>query len=299
MKVRGHYRRKRLPSLFIFLFVFFLPFTVISANDETDSFRGELEDRFPELHFEGRSPAVLLIHGFGGSPIDMKPLADELRKNGTAFNAIVLPGHGTTHKDLENIVMKEWLYASFSAYDEMKKQYDEVYIVGFSMGGALALCIAGERDVNRIVLLSPYFRVKEKWYYFGSPEEWALRFNDIMHFIQKPKTGQINDPAGLQRYAAYEYLPLKTISELSKLGEFAKKKAKNVRSETLWIHSTGDIVADFDMSKRVFDSIPSKKKHFQKYEKSNHIILYDYDSEDAIRRIVSFLGGDLLNRDTN
>ncbi len=273
----------------ITMLVLLLPLFAFAGQEETVRFSERLKERFPKLHFEGKSPAILLLHGFGGSPIDMKPLADELIKRGIAFNAIILPGHGTKYEDLEHATMKEWLNASFSAYDEMKEQYGEVNVVGFSLGGALALCLAEQKEVPKTVLLSPYFEVKEEWYYFGEPEEWAMRLSEIKPFIKKLKIGQINDPEGLKRYDAYEYLPMRTIGELPIMGDFAKKKAKKVTSEILWIHSTSDIVADYEESKIVFDSVPSKKKRFVSYERSNHIILYDYDSDDAIQKIMNFL----------
>jgi carboxylesterase len=270
--------------------VLLLPSPAFTSNN-TVSFAERLDKVFPDRQFEGRSPAILLLHGFGGSPIDMQPLARELKRLGIAYNAITLPGHGTSYAELEHVTMKEWLYASFSAYNEMKKKYGQVNVVGFSLGGALALCLAEQRDVPKTVLISPYFEVKEEWYYFGKPEEWATRMSGIKRFIKKRKIGQINDPARLKRYDAYEYLPLKAIGELPKLGNFTKEKAKRVTSKLLWIHSSGDIVADYEESKKVFESVPSKNKRFIRYEKSNHIILYDYDSEDAIQKILEFLVG--------
>ena len=64
-----------------------------------------------------------------------------------------------------------------------------------------------------------------------------------------------------------------------------------VTCETLWIHSKKDIVADFQLSRKLFDAIPAGNKHFIEYQKSNHIILYDYEGMDAISRITSFLNG--------
>ncbi|MFC1692155.1 alpha/beta hydrolase, partial [Candidatus Latescibacterota bacterium] len=218
---------------------------------------------------------------FGGSPVDLKPLTDALEKGDHAFRSIILPGHGTTPKDLKDVTVDEWLKESFSAYKELKKEYNEVSVVGFSMGGAIALFIAAEKDVNKLVLISPYFKVKEKWFYFGKPEKWANRLTKIIPFVKKPKIGQINDPDGLKRYVAYKSLPTKSIGELSKIGSIATDKGKSVTCETLWIHSKGDIVADFQLSKEVYKSIPSKKKYFIEYNKSNHIILYDYDYKDA------------------
>lgn len=255
-----------------------------------------IHQKFSEIHKQGMAPAILLIHGFGGSPFDLKPLTDALEKHGYAFNAIVLPGHGTTPKDLENITKSEWLKKAFTAYEKLKKEYGEVSIVGFSMGGAIGLSIAAEKKVSKLVLISPYFKVKEQWFYFGKPEVWAKRLNKIIPFVKKPKIGQINDPEGLKRYIAYRNLPTKSVSELSILGKFAAAKSKNVTCETLWIHSKKDIVADFEFSKKMFSTIASKKKYFLEYNKSNHVILYDYDHVDAINQIMSFLKGNFDER---
>lgn len=252
----------------------------------------DIQQKFSEIRNDGTSPAVLLIHGFCGSPIDLKPLTDALKKEGYAFHSIVLPGHGTTPKDLKDIKTNDWLEKTSFAYENLKKRYETVSVVGFSMGGAIGLFIAAEKDVSKLVLISPYFKVKEQWFYLGKPEIWAQRLTKIVPFVKKPKIGQINDPNGLKRYIAYRSLPTKSVSELSKIGRLAIEKSKKVTCETLWIHSKTDVVADFQLSEEVFETIPAKKKYFIEYDKSNHVILYDYDRMDAIDKITSFLKGD-------
>ncbi len=217
-----------------------------------------------------------------------------MKKEGIPHESIVLPGHCTTPEDLQHVTMQDWLAASFSAYDRFEAHYGRISVVGFSMGGAIALFLASERNVRRLVLISPYFKAKEAWYYFGAPETWARRLSEVIPFIRKFKSGQINDPDGLRRYSAYSRLPTKPIIELSKLGRIAAAKARDVKCETLWIHSRSDIVADFDVSQKTFDSVPIREKQIVEYEKSNHVILYDYDSNDAILRIVRFLGRDII-----
>lgn len=251
-----------------------------------------IQQKFSEIRNDGDSPAVLLIHGYGGSPFDLKPLSDALKKEGYAFHAILLPGHGSTPKDLKDIQKSDWLDKASSAYESLKQQYEDVSVVGFSMGGAIALLTAAEKDVNKLVLISPYFKVKEQWFYFGKPEIWAQRLTKIVPFVKKPKIGQINDPNGLKRYVAYRILPTKSVGELSKIGLLAIEKGQNVKCETLWMHSKRDIVADFQLSKTVFKTISSEKKYFIEYIKSNHVILYDYDQIDAVDKIMSFIKGD-------
>jgi len=273
-------------------FVYIFSNKILAYKTHNQQMLKETQNVFNEIHKKGKSPAILLIHGFGGSPVDVKPLADILEKSGYTFKAILLPGHGTSPKDLKNIKMNEWLNKSLLEFDKLRQNYEEVYVVGFSMGGAISLILATERHVSKLVLICPYFKVKERWYYFGKPETWAKRVSFILPYVKKPKIGQINNPEGLQKYTAYESLPTKTISELAKLGHIAAEKAKQVKSDILWIHSRGDNVADFKLSMDVFQLTQSKNKYFIEYNQSNHIILYDYDSEDTIKKIMAFIEGD-------
>ena len=193
--------------------------------------------------------------------------------------------------------MQDLLSASFSAYDNLARRYGKVSVVGFSMGGAIALFLASGRDVHKLALISPYFKVRGAWYYFGSPEAWARRLNRLIPFVKIFKAGQINDPAGLSRYSApYSRLPTRPVANLSELGKMAAMKAQESVA-TIWIHSRGDFVADFDLSKKTFDSVPVREKCMVEYERSNHVILYDYDSDDAIRRTVFFLRSGIRTRE--
>lgn len=253
---------------------------------------------FYQYHHHGHSPAILLLHGYGGSPVDIKPLADSLRNKGYAFYIITLPGHGTSPRDLHKTKAREWLTKAFAAYEELKQKYPRVSVVGFSMGGAIAAIIAAEKEVDKLVLISPYFKSRKRWFYILNPTTWAGLLHKIVPFVKKLKIGQINSPEGIKKYNGYRHLPLTTVEELQKIGNLAREKSKAIHCDTLWLHSTGDVVADFRMSLEVFRGIPAKRKYFKEYARSNHIILYDYDGPDAVKKIISFLVGD-KHGDTN
>ena len=245
-----------------------------------------------EIRAEGSragAPAVLLLHGYGGSPHDMRPPADALKQAGIAHHAPALPGHDRTPREMISVTHAQWLRATRAAYDALKKKHDRVSVVGFSMGGSLALCLAAEVEVEKLVVVSPYFRVQPRWYYFGSAEAWAGRMHGWKPYVKKWRIGQINDPAGLARYRAFEVLPVRTTLELAALGALAREKAKAVTADTLWLHSIGDSVAAFDTSRAAFLTLPAARKEFVPYARSNHILLYDYDAPDALRRITHFL----------
>lgn len=245
--------------------------------------------KFAEVKQDGKTPAVLLLHGFCGSPYDYAPLIAELEKNGIAFEAVLMHGHGTSPLNMEDVKYTQWLEKAYSSFDNMKQKYGKVTIVGFSMGGAMATCLAADKDVEKILLIAPYYRVTSKWYYFGPVEEWNSRLSGIIPWVKKPLIGQINDPEGLKRYFAYRRFPTSSVLELDKLGKLAMEKAKDVRCEVLVLHSAGDIAADLGTCEKVVATMPSEKKQIIEYTKSNHVIFYDYDSKDAVRKSMEYL----------
>ena len=235
---------------------------------------------------------IMLFHGFGGSPHDLKPLTDVLDSLQKDYYAVTLEGHGTHPRDLKDVKHTTWINDCFNIYDSLSTEYKSIVLIGFSMGGAISQIISAERDVSKLVLLSPYYRIRQKWYYLGKPEKWAKRLNLLLPYVKKMKIGQINDPKGLNSYNAYEKLPLKAVGELVKVGNMALASGYNVKCPILWMHSNRDIVSDFRFSRDTFNKYESNNKKFIEYTNSNHILLYDYDSIDVIEQIMRFLAGD-------
>ena len=278
-----------LPGIILLLYNAYVRHTIRKEENLYNIKGNEAYFKFAERKGDGRSPAVLLIHGFGGSPYDFKPLTDELEKQGIAFHAILLPGHGTSPRNLTNVTEEEFLKYSLNALDKLKEKYGEISVVGFSMGGTLAINLAEEREVNKLILFGPYLDITRKWYYLGKPEKWAKRLYPILPYVGKIKIANINDPAGLKRYDSYKHLPVKTVLEMEKLSHKAGENIDKIHCSILWFHSRHDIASDYNSAKSFFEKIPSRRKNFIEYTRSNHMILYDYDAQDAIRRTLAFL----------
>jgi carboxylesterase len=66
-----------------------------------------------------------------------------------------LPGHGTDGGDFLRTGWRDWLRACTDAMMELRAEHAPVSIVGFSMGGLLALVLASRFPVERLALLAP------------------------------------------------------------------------------------------------------------------------------------------------
>jgi carboxylesterase len=95
--------------------------------------------------FEGSEVGCLLIHGFTGTPQNIRPLGDFLARRGLTVLAPRLAGHGTTLDEFEQSRPEQWIETINTGLDQLKRSCSSVFAIGISMGGTLALHLGATR----------------------------------------------------------------------------------------------------------------------------------------------------------
>lgn len=146
---------------------------------------------------DGERSGFLLIHGLTDSPYLLRSVAESLHERYPCalLRGLLLPGHGTVPGDTLKVGRDEWRAAVSYGVESVGAEVDAVYLVGFSLGTALALDYAdGHRDDPRLrglillspalvagnpyAWLSPYVRWVRAW--TGSSEEMdAARYRTL------------------------------------------------------------------------------------------------------------------------
>lgn len=107
----------------------------------------------------GEGPAeVLLLHGFSGGPSDLRYLGDRLHAAGLSCLAPALPGHGPDAARLGEVRARDWQEAAGERLRALAAaRGGPLFVVGYSLGGALASYLAATRPeaVRGLVLLAP------------------------------------------------------------------------------------------------------------------------------------------------
>lgn len=135
-----------------------------------DAFGG-LEHRSFDL--QGGQPAALLLHGFLGSPAEMRGLGEALHEQGWTVAAPLLPGFGAEVATLPSRRWQEWAFAAEQAADRLQAEgHAPLLLAGYSMGAALALTLANRPGVAGLALLAP-FVFREPWWL--GPAEFIVR----------------------------------------------------------------------------------------------------------------------------
>lgn len=93
-------------------------------------------------HGKNAELGVLVLHGFTGSPVSVKPLAELLSQRGFAVEVPLLPGHGTQPRDLVPKRYADWRAEAAAALQRLRARTKQVFAVGLSMGGTLVLDLA-------------------------------------------------------------------------------------------------------------------------------------------------------------
>jgi carboxylesterase len=261
----------------------------ISAPRTYETYRAEWLTRSQVLVPDsaiGRT--AVLLHGFGGSPFDLEPLAR--RMVGSGFRVVVplIPGQ----IDAESVQQRNQITADSLltwlrdvVAGESPDSSAKPVIIGFSMGGTLASIAAGEDRAEELVLLAPYFGLP----HFDDATENLTEFvSGFIESVPKLDKGRIADTSGYNRYIpGAREVPLGMFQVLQQLVDIASDAAADIDVPTLVIHSSNDPVASHSSMADVF--LDNRNAEILTLHESQHILLYDADSTAVISTVLDFL----------
>jgi len=106
--------------------------------------------------FEGGKPAAVLVHGFPGTALEMRHLGQSLNQAGWTARGLRLPGFGTELANVIDYNNQAWVDAVWQECQALStKGHTPILLVGFSFGGALAMQVAAQNELDGLVLIAP------------------------------------------------------------------------------------------------------------------------------------------------
>jgi len=246
-----------------------------------------------ELGDPAASTHCLLVHGFAGSRKDFADLGQLLADAGLHVRLVRLPGHGTTPQDMGEHSAEELIEAVRQELRASKARFQTVYLVGFSMGGALSTIVAAEEGVDRLLLLAPCYAVTPHWYYMLRPETWNRLLSPMVRYVPKAeRTVQVNRREAVPHLFSYRKIPTSAVTVLGELGRRASQAEVlgAIQAPVLVLHSPGDNAASPRASMLAFQLLGSDDKRYVAIPKrNNHHLLWDWDREQVKQQALEFL----------
>ncbi len=220
----------------------------------------------------GSKKGVMIIHGFSSTTFETQPLAKFLVDKGFRVSNRNLPGHGTTLEDCNSVKFYEWLNFVEESLAELSSECDEIYVVGLSMGGVLALYLASLFPINKLVSCATVLNFKDPF----TVNFLIPLFNKI---IVKQKK---HSKKSKKRYSGYKHYPLIALNEFRKLNNHVKKRLHLVKCPLLYVHSSIDglsLPSNLDL---VMNSVSSDVKEKLIVNKASHHLFYESEDRDLI-----------------
>jgi esterase/lipase/carbon monoxide dehydrogenase subunit G len=231
--------------------------------------------------------AVLLLHGYGGSPNSLRPLGQALAQAGYAVSLPRLPGHGSRWKELGHTGWQDWYQAADAELERLAVQHAQVFVMGLDLGATLAMRLAEQRQeaVSGLVLINPILTAP-----LGTPKPLGLvslvrrSTPAVRHDVKKPGVTEVG----------YERVPLKATKSLVALGRLVRDELGRLRCPTLLVTSPhGHVVAAGD-SAVVWAGLTATDKRQRSFEDSYHLLTLDNDAPALVAECVDFVQAHVL-----
>lgn len=231
--------------------------------------------------FEGsKKIGCLLIHGFTGSPSEMRLLGEFLHKEGYTVYTPLLSGHGISPDEMKKTNKDNWFKSVVDGYDYLKVEgCENIVAIGLSMGGTLSLKLANERELLGIVSLAAPIFVQNKLMRFS---KW------IKYFI--PYQEKTKKAEHIQKHlSVYDRTPIACAESLNLLIKEVKANLKKISVPALIIQGKADETVRYESAEYIYKNIRSTKKQIKWYDQSTHIITLDRDRDKVFQDINLFL----------
>ncbi len=226
------------------------------------------------FYFPGNSVGVLLIHGFTGSPSEMRLIGEYLHTKQLTISGVCLPGHGTSVDDLGQSKWTDWTVHVEKALTELQAKCDVVFVVGLSLGAVLTLYLAAHNpQLAGVVLYSPAIKLKDRRIYLLVAMKYLVRQ------IPKGNNGFYTDAKASRRLWKYDTISSFGIHELLKIIRYVNRILPRVSCPIHIFQSTIDPTIHPDSAQIIISSVTSTERDVTLLHNSGHVITVDSEWE--------------------
>ena len=239
------------------------------------------------FYFPGNSTGCLMIHGFTGTPKEMRWMGEYLNKKGYSVFGIRLAGHATQLPDLMRTRWHDWVISVEEGIDILRMTCKNIFTLGLSMGGVLSLLAADRYDIKGAICMSTPFELSKDWRL-----KIAKQLSVIVPTVSKGESDLQNKEAA-KSHLDYPVYPTRSISELNDLLKEMQGALPRIKKPVLLMHSKSDGLS-YKNSVKIHSLLGSLDKEIFLLEKSRHVITEDVERNEVFRKAEYF-----INRQNN
>ncbi len=260
------------------------------------------------FRWDGGQPAAVLVHGFPGTPADVRPLGHSLHAAGWTVDAPLLPGFGPQIATLPGRRYSEWVSAITRHIARLKEEkHTPVIVIGHSMGGALSLLATTSEQTDGQILLAPYWRfghpvlhtlwpflrlLARRWRPLKRADFQDQRVrNAVLRFLPQLDLDAPHVQEELRRFA----VPVSLLDELRRVGIAAYAGARRSRVNTLVVQGLRDTLVRPPDTRLLFKRLAMPVR-IELVDGTHNFVRPEDGAWDRVERTVLGFASSLLSR---
>ena len=244
---------------------------------------------------DGRRVGVLFLHGFMGSPISSRPLAEYLTRHGLFVNCPLLPGHGQYPDKLKSAGRKEWLAEAEEAYRAAQSNSDELFLIGHSMGNILAAHVALKFGGTRgIIMLAPVYDVPDKrlryvkyarhflpWYYPHKSKRESMQHLVRERVLDFDPTIDFDSPEFQAALPEVSRVPIAGMHEMVETIKYGRNLWPRLQVPVHIFAGEEDVAAPPENARQIFAALPGADKGLTVFPDAGHELMRPFEPAHA------------------
>lgn len=247
---------------------------------------------------------ILLLHGFTGTPYEVKDLSVYLSSLGFTVYAPLMAGHGTSPEDLSKTTHLDWEASVRKAYIRLRNKTKKVFLIGNSFGSNMAFWLAKEFNNEQLGIVSLSAPIYLKYHnfillriytygwlrkYYRKPRRLYTNLWAFFKSLWYKKNVEVKNTEFLGK-ADYNLIPVKSFREFIKfINKETIPNLKNINKPIFIAHAKNDLVVLPKSAEYIYNNIGSKKKDFFWFPHKGHIMTYDPNRQELFERIYKFI----------
>ncbi|MGC6770362.1 alpha/beta hydrolase [Enterococcus sp. LJL51] len=223
--------------------------------------------------------AILLIHGFGGDERELLHLYESLQERSAAVFTVRLAGHGGSRKEFSQSVYQEWLKSVEMKLDELETNYQQITLVGFSMGGLLAIQHSERQSIQQIIFCNTPMHLYN----------FSVMTSDILKgLLFKSERHRL-----LYYFSSAGNVSLRACLEFLKLWNLTKKKLRSsfpeeMKQKILILQNRRDETTHYKSADYILKCL-DQKASIKLYDGGTHQMFESENKDQAVQDILTFL----------
>lgn len=231
----------------------------------------------------GGKIGCLLIHGFTGTPKEMRMLADSLSQEKYTILGIRLSGHATDLEDMRHSTWRDWLASVEDGLNLLKGCTDQQIVMGLSMGGVLSLVAAARYNVKGVITFSAPSALP--------PDPRAKFLPYITWLVTQVEKGKPDwrNLEAMKDHVDYIGYPTRSVLELQKLIKVMVDELPKIKVPALMVQSRGDHGIPAESMDTLCDKISSTDTTRLWVDNSGHVVIREPEREVIFTEVKKFI----------